>query len=140
MTKSTLINLSNIFLLPTKIVKHFHNKQPNEFYNNIKDIIPYSNETWDMISIAQYNDKLFKGYPYPFKYKWNGQVINDSIEYLHGGSGVLSLDLIYKNNIVMFDYYENLINKVDDLTKIPFEGFPFSNHFLVLSHMLNLNK
>lgn len=167
MTKSTLINLSNIFLLPAKIIKHFRTtqKQPNEWYNNIKDIIPTNigRDGWDVVGFGKYNDTVFKGYPFPYKYFWNDQVINNPLNNFFGGNGILSLDLVYKNNVVMFDYYEdqllaltknfdnNQYTKVSTRNDKGFEydggvsneiitGFPFSNRFFVLSRMLNFDK
>ena len=169
MTNSTLLNLSNIFLVPAKIVKHFRTtqKQPNELYNNIKDIIPHiGKDGWDVIGIAKYKDTVFKGYPFPYKYFWNNEHITDPLNYFFGGNGILRLDLVCKNNVVMFDYYENqlleltskfnadqynkLANRNDDVVGLGayfnenvdqvVAGFPISNRFFVLSRMLNFDK
>jgi|ETNmetMinimDraft_29_1059903.scaffolds.fasta_scaffold07460_2 hypothetical protein len=160
MTKSTLINLSNIFLIPTNIFEHYltRQKKDSEFYNKIKSILPLCvKEEWDNIPYAYYGTTRFKGYPFPFKYFWNGEHIENSLNHYFGGNGTLKLDLIHENNTVMFDYYKT------DLLKMMHEGwisdknmsfgagsgnpwkdvcsgFPFANEFFVLSHILNPNK
>jgi len=148
MTKSTLMNMSNIFLIPSKIFEYYltRQKEPNEMYNKIKDIIPSCTDNWDNIPSARYNDSWFKGYPYPFKYFWNNETISNSLTYFIGGNGTLKFDIIYENNIIMFDYYKNqlielLQNGWDELpAKYVCYGFPFCTDFFVLSHMLNSNK
>ena len=152
MTKSTLMNMSFIFLLPIKIFEHYLTRQKtsNEMFNKVKHIIPSFTDTWNNIPAAKYKDSWFKGYPYPFKYFWNDEIIFNSLTYFIGGSGTLKFDIICENNIIMFDYYKNQLTEfiqngwIDERNKIPekyvWDGFPFCNDFFVLSHMLNSNK
>lgn len=152
MTKSTLMNMSFIFLLPIKIFEYYLTRQKtaNEMFNKVKHIIPSFTNIWDNILDAKFKDSWFKGYPFPFKYFWNDEIIFNSLNHSFGGNGTLKFDIICENNIVMFDYYKDQLielmqNGYISTTHINTRkgisnGFPFSNEFFVLSHMLNYNK
>lgn len=111
MTKSTLLNFSNIFLIRTDMLDAFQTSQNGQWYDRIKNIVPWikeyqKTEEYAIINQGRYTNICFKGYPYPFKTFWNDEVPEKVAVSTHGGNGELTMDLINKDNLVMFDYYE----------------------------------
>jgi hypothetical protein len=129
LTNSTLLDLRHVFLLPSDFFNHFHSNAKT-FFQNINSIIPKkykgvakfershfikSPEGWGFV-----NNIL--GYPYPFRYKWQSNSIQQGDFESVGGSGVLTLDLCRKNNISTFETYEK------DLTFFEKYGYHNSYH------------
>jgi hypothetical protein len=107
MSRSTIIDARNIFLIPIDFIKFF--KSDGEtFHKNMGKVIPkkYNGSThiWDFGADAKV---LAGGYPFPLKYHWQGKTLHQ--EHTVGGSGTLSMDLVEKNSIIMFDPYEEAL-------------------------------
>jgi len=96
LTRSTMVDLRHIFLIPIKYIKLFKDKG-EKFWDNMKNIIPAE---YNGIGQVMFNDYHSAAYPFPFRYDWNGK---RTVAYLHGGNGTLTLKIVTKNNLTMFD-------------------------------------
>jgi hypothetical protein len=100
MTKSTLIDLRHIFLLPRDYIQIFKNKG-EKLWESIIKIIPHE---YKGIGKIVTNKEFEPAYPFPFKYIWNDEWNGKkSMKYSNGGSGVLRLPLKIRDGVVMFD-------------------------------------
>jgi len=96
LTRSTLIDLRNIFLIPMPYIDLFKGKG-EKFWENMKSVIPAD---YHGIGQVMFNKYHSASYPFPFRYMWNGK---ETFDHGVGGNGTLVIDLICKNNLVMFD-------------------------------------
>ena len=148
-TKSTLLDLSKIFLIPLHYLKFFDRKECHEvrqefnanivpeIYNNDKD----NNEKNLMVVNGLHtlpNEKFYReGYPFAMKYSWNQKQV-DNLYHL-GGSGILRIDL-NKNEygFVMLDQsYDELFQNYKNGKLY---GFPISERFFNMTSKIKLDK
>ena len=111
MTRSTLLDLRHIFLLPKNFLKYFKTDAEN-FYKHIGQIIPkkyngvgnvFTNHGTTNTTI----EARLKGYPFPFRYNWQGKnMIPSSV----GGSGSLILELGSTNKIITFKPFDDILD------------------------------
>jgi len=100
MSKSTLIDLRHIFLLPIDYIQIFKNKG-EKLWESIIKMIPHE---YKGIGKIVGNKELEPAYPFPFMYLWNDEWTGKkSMKYSYGGSGVLRLPLKIRDGVVMFD-------------------------------------
>jgi hypothetical protein len=95
-TKSTLIDLRHIFLIPMQHIELFKGTG-EKFWENVKSIIP---SDYHGIGQVLFNKYHSPAYPFPFQYNWNGK---ETRAYLFGGSGTLRLNLVCKDDLIMFN-------------------------------------
>lgn len=134
MTKSTLIDLRHIFLLPKDYIQIFK-KTGEELWKSIGEIIP---QEYKGIGQIVTNREFEPAYPFPFKYIWNNEWNGKQfMKYTIGGNGVLRLPLKNKNGIIMFDpscaedenirhrdlpWLEDFLNKFPDKQELIYNG------------------
>ena len=150
MTKSTLVDPRHIFLIPVKTLKYFA-ETSEAFYTNIRSIIPdgYKNKIHikrdHKIDIGNHTDsykvlyEVCDGYPFPFKFFWNGKALDQ--DYLLGGSGKLTVEL-NKNkqgNISFKTYDTEFVSFYRDHT-CRVDGFMISEKFFSIARHKSFNK
>ena len=151
MSKSTLIDPTHIFLIPVDYCGLFKESK-EKFYDDFKFMIPsgYKNKIHikdnhpitERKKDTQSDNALYEtlhGYPFPFKFKWNGKFLTEN--FVLGGNGIIEIELKASNDgTIMFetydqefiDYYKNSRNTVD--------GFMVSQSFFAMVHDGLLDK
>jgi hypothetical protein len=99
MTRSTTIDLRNMFLLPVALLDSFRFKK-EKFWKSMQEIIP---EEFAGVGDVNHNDFSYPAYPYPVTPKWNNS--NMSLSRV-GGSGKLNIRLNRYGKLIMFDQSE----------------------------------
>ena len=148
MTRSTLINLSKIFLIPQRYLKffdreecvdvrhEFNNRVVPTIYNHDKD---NNEKNYKLVNgLYQFQEERYReGYPFAMKFFWNGKEIKDL--YSIGGSGTLSVNLKKnEHGIVMLDQSHNEL--FQKYTNGKLEGFPMSERFFNIASNIKFNK
>lgn len=154
MTKSTLVDMSKIFLIPCKFVNLFkkiekqslrlefnskivpsmycYDKDPEERnYQLIHTLMPTRQRHFE------YKD-YWEGYPFLFRCNWNGTICDWSENI--GGSGVLTVDIKQnENGFITFDHPEidhpGLYNRT-----LSQWGFPISEKFFSIADSIDVHK
>jgi len=133
MKRSTIIDLRHVFLLPVDLLDCYCS-DAETFFAGLRKVLPpkYAG----VGAVDTFNNVLgYKGYPFPFKYKWHG-VSETPNMYSVGGSGVLSLDLYQKKNIVMFDPQQQETTQVTPIERGEFGDFIFNIKSMMQAHGL----
>lgn len=151
MTNSTLVDPRYIFLIPVETLIHFVKNSEN-FYNNFRSMVPdgYNNKIHikrdRRIDIGRESKDRYKvfyevcdGYPFPFKFFWNGKALHQ--EYLLGGSGKLTVELDKNNqgNISFKTYDTEFVSFYRD-HRCSVDGFMISEKFFSIARHESFNK
>ena len=167
MSRSTVLDLRHIFLLPIQFIEFFRHsafssREGNKYYNLCKNMDPIIHKKFrgqvDFIrQVYSHSDTdRYFGYPYPFRMFWNNEPTFGHL----GGSGVFTIDLIKKSDIYLFDsvddqFSEDRLHVGDhsraprtkyhppgrpDLGELKLTGFPLSRSFLFWCQHEKLDK
>jgi hypothetical protein len=110
MTKSTIIDLRHIFLLPLPFIDVFKNsafdsRESEKYWQLCDSMKPLIHDKFggqvDFVRRIYHHNEIdrYYGYPYPFRMFWNGDPTLGHV----GGSGVFTVDLVQKSGIYLFD-------------------------------------
>ena len=133
MKRSTIMDMRHVFLLPVDLLDCYCS-DARKFFAGLRKVLPPKYKGVGEVNTFQ-KFLGYKGYPFPFKYKWHGVSKNAHIP-LIGGSGVLTLDLCKKNGIIMFDTHDEHLNHVITLDQSEFGDCQYNIKSMMQAHGL----
>lgn len=134
MKRSTIIDLRHVFLLPVDLLDYYCS-DAKKFFTGLRKVIPSKYE--GVGEVNTFYERLgYKGYPFPFEYKWHGVSKNPYMDTV-GGSGLMLLDLCQKNGVIMFDTQDEQLKHVMLLDHGKFGDCQFNIKSMMQSYGLN---